>query len=643
MSNRCYPMLFSPVKVRNTTLKNRIMSAPNMLFHTIDGRPDDYYIGYIEHKARGGAAIVNLGEAAVCDGGRHVPPMLMTEENLTLYAEMSAAIHEHRAVASVELTHGGMNVRMQYNTVGPYGPVDCTNANGVRVTGMTENDMEAIAEAHATAAEYWLRAGFDAVHIHAGHSWLFAQFLSPFMNTRTDAYGGSLENRMRFPLRVLKQIRERVGDRMLITLRQSGSERCEGGFTPEDIAVFLEKAQEYIDMVEITTEMWEMCMPTTYMPWGLNVGFAETIKRTGLVKIPVFVVGSILDPAQAEEIIASGKADGVSMSRALIADPYFPLKSMTGAAADVTPCLRCMNCTGNDNERRHFICSVNPLIGRESRLGFNDDMPKAKHSKKVLVVGGGPSGIQAAVTAKKRGHEVTLCERSDSLGGVLRFTETDSLKNDLRRYKEYLVRQAENSGIKIMLGTEATAELAEKLSPDHIIIAAGGLPIVPDFIKGHGNAHHAMSIYFEPETVKGDNIAIIGGGLVGVEAGLHLRNLGKNVTILEKEDSCVRDAVFSYRRGVMYKAEELGLEMITGAHCGEITESGVRYIKDGKEFFLPSDSVFYAVGMQSDEKPYFDLFDKAVFVDTTGDCRKIGKVADAVHSGYFAALDIGVM
>ena len=643
MTDRRFPRLFSPIKIGGATLKNRIMSAPNMLFHTIDGRPTDFYIGYIEHKARGGAAIVNLGEAAVCDGGRHTPPMLMTEENLALYAEMSAAIHEHGALASVELTHGGMNVRPQYNTVGPYGPVDCINANGVQVIGMTEKDMENVAEAHATSAEYWLRAGFDAVHVHAGHAWLFAQFLSPFMNQRTDEYGGSLENRMRFPLMVLKRIREQVGSRMIVTLRQSGSERREGGFTPEDVAVFLEKAQEYIDMVEITTEQWEMCMPTTYMPWGLNVGFAEAIKQSGRVKIPIFVVGSILAPDQAEEIIASGKADGVSMSRALIADPYFPLKAQTGNEADITPCLRCMNCSGNDNERRHFVCSVNPLVGRESRIGFGDDTPVAKHRKKVLVAGGGPSGLQAALTAWKRGHDVTLCESSGSLGGILRFTETDSLKNDLRRYTNHLIRQVENSGVRIMLDTEATPELAGELGPDHIIVATGSVPVVPAFLKGHEKARHALSIYFDPETVKGGNIVIIGGGLVGVEAGLHLQNIGKNVTILEIEDICARDAVNSYRRGVMYKAEELGLNMITGAHCEEVTDSGVKYTKDGAAFFAPADSVFYAVGMQSNEQPYFDLYDMAPFVVEAGDCKKVGKVAGAIHSGYFAALDIGVL
>jgi len=556
---------------------------------------------------------------------------------------MSAAIHEHGALASVELTHGGMNSRPQFNTVGPFGPVDSINAAGVRVTAMTEEDMEHIAESFASAAEFWIRAGFDASHVHMGHNWIFPQFLSPIINLRSDEYGGSLENRMRFPLMVLRRMRERVGEKMIITIRQSGSECCEGGFTTDDVAVFLERAQEYIDMVEITTEKWERCMPSTYMPWGLNVPFSEAIKKTGRVKIPVFVVGSILDPGQAEEIIASGKADGVSMSRALIADPFFPLKALTGNADDIIPCLRCMNCTGSDNARRHFECSVNPLIGREARIGFGDRIHTANNKRRVLVAGGGPAGMKAAITASRSGHEVTLCEKSGALGGLLKFTETDSMKTDLRRFTEYLIRQVEKSGVKVVLNTEVDAGLVRELAPDHIIVASGSTPIIPAFIKGYENARPAQDVYFAPESIKGDKIVIIGGGLVGVEVGLHLCNIGKNVTVLEMESAFARDAYMTYLRGIMFAIDKLKPNIITEAKCKEITKSGVSYEKDGKEIFAKADSVFYAVGMQSNDRLYFDLQGEALFVDMIGDCKKVGKVTGAIHSGYFSALDIGMI
>jgi len=637
-----YPHLFSPIKIRGRAFKNRIMSAPNMLCHTVDGRPTDFYISYLEHKARGGAAIVNLGEIPVCDGAAHQPPMAIIEDNLPIFGEMSAAIHEHGALASVELTHGGMNSRTPYNTVGPFGPMGFTREDGVRVIAMTENDMNDIAEAFASAAEFWLRAGFDAAHVHMGHNWLFTQFLSPIINQRMDEYGGSMENRMRFPLMVLRRMRERVGNRMIITIRQSGSECCEGGFTTDDVVVFLEEAQKYIDMVEVTTEQWERCMPSTYMPWGLNVPFSEAIKKTGRVTIPVYVVGSILDPGQAEDIIASGKADGVSMSRALIADPYFPLKALTGNAGDIAPCLRCMGCTGSDNATRHFICSVNPLIGREARVGFGDTPLTANNKRRVLVVGGGPAGMQAAVTADKCGHEVFLYEKAGALGGLLRFTDVDSMKTDLLRFKDYLVGQVEKSGVKVVLNTEVDARLVRELAPDHIIVASGSTPIVPTFIKGFENARPAQDVYFDPESVKGDKVVIIGGGLVGIEAGLHLCEIGKDVTIIELESEFARDAYRTYFRGIMVAVERLKPNIVTEARCKEITAAGVCYEKNGEEVFVEADSVFYAVGMQSTDQLYFDLHGEALFVDMIGDCKQVGKVSGAVHSGYFAARGVGM-
>jgi 2,4-dienoyl-CoA reductase-like NADH-dependent reductase (Old Yellow Enzyme family)/thioredoxin reductase len=644
MGNFLYPNLFKPIKLRNVTVKNRIMSAPNMLFHTVDGRPTEFYIGYLEHKARGGAGIVNLGEASVCDGGNHVPQMLMTTDNLPYYGEMSAAIHEHGAIASVELTHGGMRCKPQYNSAKLLGPDTCITETGNFITAMTEKDMDAVAEAHADAAEYWLLAGFDAVHVHAGHSWLLTQFFSPLMNHRTDDYGGSLENRMRFPLMVLERMRKRMGDRMLITMRQSGSERQDGGFTADDVASLLARAQDYIDMVEITTERPELSMPSTYTPHAVNAELSKAIKESGRVHIPVFVIGSILDPDRAETIIASGQADGVSLSRALIADPYFPVKARTGEADNITPCLRCMTCTDSDNARRHFVCSVNPLIGREARLGFGNDLPPAKKKCRVLVAGGGPAGLQAALTAMRRGHEVTLCEKSDALGGLLKFTDADSLKTDLRRFKDYLLRQIARAGsLSVMLNTELNGELAEKLAPDHILIATGSSPIIPDFLEGWERAFPATDIYFKPEHVRGEAIVIIGGGLVGVEAGLHLCNTGKKVTVLEMKDNCAADAGNSYRRGVLYKADALALDMATNARCVEITRDGVKYLKDGRECFARADTVFYAVGMKRDEQTFFDLADKAPFVVEIGDCKKVGKVSDAIHTGFFSALDIGAL
>jgi NADPH-dependent 2,4-dienoyl-CoA reductase/sulfur reductase-like enzyme len=446
---------------------------------------------------------------------------------------------------------------------------------------------------------------------------------------------------MRFPLYVFQKVRERVGPKRALSIRVSGSERVPGGFTTQDIIVFLEQAQAYIDFAEVSTEDFRYTFGGTYMTPGQNVPFAEEIKKSGRIDIPIFTIGSVNRPEQAEEIIASGKADGVSMSRALIADPYLPKKAALGRADEIRPCLRCSTCTGSDNLNRHFVCSVNPLLSRESRLGFGDDIGRAKHPKRVLVIGGGPAGITAAVTAAQRGHDVRLVEKTDSVGGWLRFTDTDSLKHDVRRYKEYLTRRLERSGVHVTLGAEASDAFTAGFAPTHIIAATGSRPLVPDFIPGYERAVHATEAYFNPGGIRGERVAIIGGGLIGVETGLHLRNLGKSVTVLEMRDDFATDAMPAYKWGLALKIEELDLRVIVSARVTEIGATGVRYEKNGDEALLEADTILYAVGMKSDDGPYFDLQGKAPFVTLIGDAKRVGKLDGAVHGGFFAAMDIG--
>ena len=657
-----YPNLFKPIKIRNTIVKNRIMSAPNLLTRTIGGRPDEYYLGYIEHKARGGAGIVTLGEANVCDGGNHQYGMETTLENMAIYAEIAHVIHQYDAVASVELTHGGARAVPEYNhdpnlIVGPcernpaaMPPLKADPNQPSWLThredpawpcrGMDKADMDFVANSYADTAEYYIKVGFDTVIIHCGSGWLLTQFISPIWNKRTDEYGGSLDNRIRFPLQVLKTIRDRLGPSRPVLLRLAGTERCEGGYTLEDMIHFLSKAQEYVDMAEITSDGSAWVMAPTFMPHGLLVDLAEGFKKSGKIDIPIYAGGSILDPGFAERIIASGSADGVSLSRALIADPYFPKKALTGCEDDITPCLRCLNCTCSNNRERHFICSVNPLISRETRLGFNDGPEPAKNKKKVLIIGGGPAGMQAAITASERGHDVTLVESSGALGGTIRFSEADSLKLDLQRYTQYLIRKANRSGAKILLNTEATDSLIDSIAPDKIIVATGSKPIVPK-IKGIEKARHVTEAYFDPDVELGRRVAIIGGGMVGVEAAMHLENMGKQVLVLEMFDNIMRDAALGYHMRVTeILVEKKGIEIVTSATVTEVTDSGLTYEKDGKSVTVEVDSVLYAIGMRPADESYFDLCDKAPFVTLIGDAKKSGKINDAVHAAYYAAMDI---
>jgi pyruvate/2-oxoglutarate dehydrogenase complex dihydrolipoamide dehydrogenase (E3) component len=287
------------------------------------------------------------------------------------------------------------------------------------------------------------------------------------------------------------------------------------------------------------------------------------------------------------------------------------------------------------------VCSVNPLLAREERLGFGEDLGTAPVKKRVLVVGGGPSGMEAAITASTRGHEVFLAEESDALGGLLKFSDHDSLKEDLRNFKEYLIRRVRFSSVRVLLNTYVTDEVVEYLHPDNIIIATGSTPVVPKKIKGIERARHAAQAYYAPELTRGERVVIIGGGLVGIETGLHLAAQGKKVTVLEMQNDFAPDAKMVYKIGLLRQIQEKGVELITGAQCREVTDSGVLYLKDAEKRTAPADTVFYAVGNQSRQGAYFDLYDKAPNVALVGDSKKVGQLDNAIHTGFFAAMDVG--
>ncbi|MCD8143807.1 MAG: FAD-dependent oxidoreductase [Oscillospiraceae bacterium] len=658
--NPYYPKLFEPITIGRTTFRNRIWSAPNMMSHMdYRGRPDDSMIAYYREKAMGGAAVVTLGDCPVDREHAATNPrsFALTPENQPMLAEIAKAIHEGGALASQELNHGGnvafAEANYDANPEGweAWGPVEVHKTAGgvlhgeevaeeeIHIHGMSEADMNVVADRFADCAELLKTAGFDMVLLHGGHGWLLDQFISPLYNTRTDEYGGSVENRAKFPLMVIDRIRQRCGRDFLIEYRMSGAEEIEGGLSKAEGIEFAKLLDGKVDIIHVSagldTEEAQAVHthPTMFLPHGVNVHYAADIKAAG-VKTPVLTLGGINTPKLAEQILAEGKADIIGFSRALIADPHFPDKAKHGHPEDIIPCLRCLDCLTGLHEGNNLCCAVNPRTAREERY---DRIKPAAEKRKVLVVGGGPGGMQAAATAAQRGHDVTLAEATDRLGGLLKFTDYDDLKIDLMRLKDHLIAQVEKSGAKVLYNTTVTPEFVRAGGYDAVIVAAGSSPAKPP-IPGLELAEHATTVYTKLEGL-GKNVAVLGGGLVGCETGLFLAEHGHNVTIIEMQSAIAPEANWMHREGMMQAFAKAPITCRTGLRVSKVERNAVTALDEtGAEVVIPVDSVVYAMGMRPNTATVEQLRDTVIDVIPVGDCVKARKARQAMEEGFWAAV-----
>jgi len=615
---------------------------------TNDGCIGPKSTAFYELRGKGGAGAVTVSECMVhpeTDGSHayHLDTSILNSLAAATYT--ADAIHRHGAVPSLELSHSGMYAgtymtdKSKQHNMHQWGPSDTVRPDGVPVKALTTDMLSDIVASYGRVAGLAKRAGFGMIMIHGGHGWLLNQFLSPYFNKRTDEYGGSLENRCRLAIEVLKSVREAVGPGFPIEFRMSGSELFDGGYDLAEGVRIAQMIEPYVDIIHVSAGTYQRGFgdthPSMFKEHGCNVYLAAEIKKH--VSVPVATLGGLNDPQQMEEIIASGKADIVYMARALLADPFLPRKIMENRENEIVHCLRCFTCMAERAVTATRRCTVNPLIGREIE---GNEVSPAPVSKKVLVAGGGPGGLYAAYTAARRGHQVILCEKEAQLGGILKSEQAIPFKQEMYQLSQTYALFARNSGVEIRTSTEVTPEYVEKENPDALIIAVGSEPLVPP-IKGldGDNVVIVNDYYLEKEKVT-DQVVVLGGGLAGCECAIHLGMEGKHVHLVEMRQELAPDANIRHRP-LLLKEVDKYVTVHTGCKGLAVTDEGVLCETDtGEEILIPGTSVICALGQHSRTSLVNSLRDSAPYIAVIGDASKVSTITNAVYEGYHAALDI---
>ena len=644
-----YEKLLQPLQVAGLRLKNRMLSAPTSLAELGPGEHySDDNINYYKLKAAGGVALVSVGDVIVdLSTGRSHPMQVGLDDPTAIpyLVKMADAIHSGGAAAEIEIDHGGALCDPVFidgkNAIGPSGYVD---AWGDEVLEMTEEQIYDIAEKFGEAAATAKACGFDMVMIHAGHGWLLHQFISPVTNHRTDQWGGSIENRMRFPLLVVEKVRAAVGKSFPIDIRISGSERMPGGY---DISTGIEIAKALdgkVDLIHVSAGSQQdeysavLMHPGAFQKHGENAGLAAEIKKH--VKTPVVTVGAFSEPDKMEAFLEESGVDCIAMGRALIADPFLPRKIMRGKVEDITPCLRCGECQSGLMRNKTMRCAVNPYIGRE--MEYFHPIP-TRETKKLLIVGGGPAGMQAAITACERGHKVTLVEKSDRLGG-LKYADNADFKYNIRRYRDMTAAKVMALPVDVRLNTVVTDELVAEIQPDAILACVGADPWALPVPGADG-----QNVIFGAELQKNDprvgqRVVIIGGGLIGCEEGIALAREGHEVTILEMQEELCPDCGRMHRLNVLHQIEVADtLTTATGLRCTGIDAQGVTAVDgEGRESKFPADTVVMCAGMRPRSAEVERLSKYCAEFYVCGDASRARQIGQATRDGYDAVVNMGL-
>jgi 2,4-dienoyl-CoA reductase-like NADH-dependent reductase (Old Yellow Enzyme family)/NADPH-dependent 2,4-dienoyl-CoA reductase/sulfur reductase-like enzyme len=643
MQNK-YAKLFERVQINGMYLKNRFAMSPMGTFtENIDGTLPDKTLNYFEERAKGGAALIISEVQYVTnklDPWLAHQRILDTEEQMKAWYKMAELVHAHNAKLCVQLGCGlGKNA---FIFTGDGGDMVSASENPSFYKPekicrpMTKEEIQETVKSYARAAKRCITAEVDAVEIHAHAGYMFDQFMTPVWNRRTDEYGGSFENRMRFLVEVYQAIRNETGKNYPILIRLAAHHDYKEGRTLEDTIKIVKYLEEVgIDAFDIDLGCYEekkWIVPTPYAGFSCMADAAGKIKKA--VKVPVLNSGTHT-PETALKAVEEEKIDIVMMGRPLIADPELPNKLFRGHREDIRPCLFCNECGGQIYKGLYLRCAVN------ARAAAEEDFPltKTDEPKTVVVVGGGPGGMEAANIAATRGHKVRLYEKSSALGGQLIPAAGPAFKSHLKDMVSYYEAQLKKSGVEVYLNSEITDLSPELENADYIIVALGASPFVPP-IKGIdlANVVEVTRAHRQPSLIRGKKILIAGGGLSGCDAAIELAREGKDVTIVEMKDTIAPEVWnIDNRNPLLFELRDRNVKILTGYTIQEFNNKGAVAKGPDGELTLDADTIITAFGMRPANSIANRICDKyTTAVVPVGDCIKVGQVGAAVRGGFFA-------
>jgi 2,4-dienoyl-CoA reductase-like NADH-dependent reductase (Old Yellow Enzyme family)/thioredoxin reductase len=646
-----YPTVFQPCRIGSLTLKNRLaMSQMTMNYATEEGMVTDKAIAYYRERAKGGVGLILVeGTYFTLEGKGYVRQIgLESREHVEGLKRLTDAVHglNNDTRIFLQIHHAGGRASSKVTGIQPVAPSAVPPYPGAETPwALTSEQITNLIEAHVEAAARAREAGFDGVDIHCAHGYLVPSFFSPMTNHRTDEYGGDLAGRTRFLLETIRGIRKRLGKEYPLTIKISGDEYIEGGLGIDEMIGIARLAQDagidglivsagtvggkkLEDLNEAHKVMRTLPMMTRT---GCLVPIAEEFKKA--LQIPIVTVGRINSITLAEEILSQGKADIVAIGRPLLADPELPKKAAEGREEEVRPCIACNEgCYKRIFQQLDILCSVNPILGKES----GPAVPKALSARRVIVVGAGPAGMESACRARERGHDVTLIEKGAYLGGQLLLAAVPPGRREIERFTNYMAGRLKRNGVKVILNSEVSPSVIQRLDPDTVIIATGAQPCtlaIPGLPAARGvTAWDVLS----GVPLAGGPYLVVGAGLVGCETADLLSDRGERVTLVEILPEIACDADKDTKAYFDIRFQNKGVKVYTGAILTGMEDRQASIHRGLEDIRIEAGTVVFSVGAKPDDLLYEGLKSTGIDVIKAGDCVKPRRILDSVEEGFLA-------